>query len=218
MRLELRCAAGARRRSLPRNLSRLPGPILAWVLLIGAAHTAAGLVLTELDNGRIVDAPAGEILEIDLRGNPSTGYTWVTSTTNELAVVSTGASKYEPDASGAGVGGTFSFPFRAAQPGEAVLVFRYLQPWNPSNPAQTLTFTVRVPAPDPAPTLSIAFRDGQVVVAWPTTVDRAYQLEGTRPLATPAWAALNALPLIHGTNYEVRLAPTGDHLFFRLRR
>ena len=91
-------------------------PVVTLLLVAGvAAGTCAQeLVLTEQDNGQTVGAVIDQTILVNLRGNPSTGYTWLLTSTNGDSVVPTGPAAYTPDAGGGpGTPATFSFPLRA---------------------------------------------------------------------------------------------------------
>ena len=73
---------------------------------------------------------------IELEGNPSTGYTWVYTVSQE-GVVREVSNEYIPDkhADGrVGSGGRFIFTFDALTTGEAKLTFSYLRIWEEDTP------------------------------------------------------------------------------------
>ena len=83
------------------------------------------LVLTEEDNGKTVAGVVDQPVAVNLRGNPTTGYSWMLASTNGDSVIPTGPATYTADSGGgAGVGGTFSFPFQVVKPGETTLADR----------------------------------------------------------------------------------------------
>jgi predicted secreted protein len=175
------------------------------------------LILTEQDNGRTLEVHVQQSIAVQLRGNPSTGYAWSFSASDQ-SVSTTGSSTYTSDpGGGVGGGGTFSFPFRAVGSGETTLSFRYEQPWNPASLAQTFKVAFVVTDPFAGPRLSIEIRGANAEISWPIAGSSGYYLEGTRT-AGSSWAALNALPVPEGPNYVVTLAASGPALFFRLRQ
>jgi predicted secreted protein len=180
---------------------------------------AAELVLTEQDNGKTVAASVDQAILVNLRGNPTTGYTWLLSATNGDSVSATGPRTYTVDpGGGVGRGGTFSFPFSAVKPGQTVLSFDYERYSDPPSVAQTFTVTINVTAEPVLPTLSIELVQTNVVITWPIATSSGFFLEGTATLSPPQWAALNVVALPDGPNYKVILAAFGDSLFFRLRQ
>ena len=83
---------------------------------------------------------------IKLKGNPTTGYTWVCSISPGGIVREVSPYDYIPDNNNGppGSGGTFVFTFEAIAPGEAELVFSYLRTWESVPPLQTETYRATV--------------------------------------------------------------------------
>ena len=192
---------------------------LLLVAGVAAWTCAQELVLTEQDNGQTVGAVVDQSILVNLRGNPSTGYTWLLMSTNGDSVVPTGPAAYNADPGGGpGSPGTFSFPFRAVHSGATTLALDYLQPWDPASVLQTFSVTIAVSADMSGPRLSITLTGTTVVITWPQAGSSGFYLEGTQSLSPPSWAALNVLPLPVGSDYQVTLAASGEGLFFRLRK
>ena len=184
----------------------------------GVYANVASLIITTNDNAKTVSAVVRQGIQVQLRSNPSTGFTWLLTSTNGTSVAPTGDSTYVPDPGGAtGSGGTLTIPLRAMQPGSTTLVFSYVRPWAPTDVAEAFTVTITVAGQALGPRLFVGMGGTNVVVSWPRTVPNSFYLEGSRALST-GWAALNALPLPDGTNYTVALPPTGERLFYRLRQ
>ena len=114
------------------------------------ANAAGGPVkLTDADNGKAVTVKVGDTVQVILAGNPTTGYSWLTSLGDKDAVVlqQQGEAAYaqeSTDQSLVGGGGTFTFTFKAAAPGQVVLKFDYARPWESVQPLQTYSVTVTV--------------------------------------------------------------------------
>jgi inhibitor of cysteine peptidase len=210
-------------KSRPHPLGSL---LLAVLVAAGLARCVAqgspppsGLILTEADNGQTVSAVVGEPIAINLRGNPSTGYAWSQTSTNGDWVVTNGPATYTSDpGGGAGVGGTYLFPFTGVKPGQAALAFAYSQPWNPGSPAQTFLVTINVVADDVLPRLYIEVVNGNVVIRWPIANSDGFYLEGATQLQPADWAALNVVAVPDGNLYKVTLGVSGNMLFFRLHK
>jgi inhibitor of cysteine peptidase len=201
----------------PASLPLLTAAILLWGLSLCQAQSG-DLVLTENDNGQTVAAVVQQAIVVQLRGNITTGYTWSLTSANGNSVSAAGPSTYVPDeGGGVGVGGTFSFPFLAAQTGETTLSFSYERPGDPGSLAQTFTVTISVTNQPGPPLLSIALKGTNVVISWPIADSNGFYLEGARSLPS-AWAALNVLPIPDGLDYTVTLAASGQPLFFRLHQ
>ncbi len=199
----------------------LPAVRIALGLLVsltaGEAQVTppATLVLTEADNGTTVGAVVGQAIQVDLRGNPSTGYAWVLAGTNGGSVLPNGPVDYTQDpGGGVGRGGTFAFPFLAAGAGDTTLSFEYRPPGGGA-PPQSFTVTIQVAAAPP-PRLSIKLVQTAAIISWPMASSTNFFLEGSPALDPPQWAALNVAPLPEGTNYTVTLGAGGKALYFRL--
>jgi predicted secreted protein len=196
-------------------------PVVTLLFLAGLAvcTRAQELVLTEQDNGRTVGAVVGQAILVNLRGNPSTGYTWLLTSTNGDSVVATGPAAYTQDPGGGpGSPGTFSLPFRAVHSGTTTIILDYRQPWDPTSVAEIFSATIAVSEETSEPRLSITLAGTTVVITWPQAGSSEFFLEGTQSLCPSNWAALNVLPLPIGSDYRVTLAAAGAGLFFRLRK
>jgi inhibitor of cysteine peptidase len=134
--------------------------IVLVLMIIGAALASAGcggkadaangpVKLTEADNGKAVTVKAGDLVQVILAGNPTTGYSWTTSLSAKDAAVlqQQGDAVYaqqSPDSTIVGAGGTFTFTFKAAASGQVVLKFNYSRSWESVPPLQTYSVTVNV--------------------------------------------------------------------------
>ncbi len=199
------------------NVSSLAlGLFLLWP---SPGHAATNdLTLTEANNGQTVQAMVQQSILVQLRGNATTGYTWLLASTNGNSVTVAGPCSYAPEAGGAvGAGGTFTFPFLAATPGPTTLSFSYARSWDPGDVAQSFSVTVNVTAEALLPRLDIELQGGNARISWPTNGSTAFFLEGNQDLSG-GWAALNVLPRLEESNYVVTLPTSGQFLFFRLRR
>ncbi len=179
---------------------------------------SADLVLTEQDNGRTVTAFVDESISVQLRGNATTGYTWLLTSTNGDSVSANGPSTYLADESGAvGAGGTFTFPFLTTAAGTTTLSFTYERPWDPGTATQTFAITISVSEKPAPPRLSISVRGTNAILSWPISGSNGFYLEGTQNISS-GWMALNAAPIPDGPNYTVTLSSADRFQFFRLRQ
>ncbi len=95
------------------------------------------LFLTGTDNGRAVSLRAGSVLQVDLAGNPSTGFSWQVDA-YDPAVLTKVSEAYEQDRGNpfaTGVGGVYTFRFYAESAGVSPLRLVYRGP--PGAPADT---------------------------------------------------------------------------------
>lgn len=92
------------------------------------------MLLTEENNNTTVAAHIGDMIEVLLSENPSTGYRWEVAAFDR-SVVSAGESRFAPAAGGIGAGGTrhLAFLVRDAGTGRVELVLR--RSWEPADAA-----------------------------------------------------------------------------------
>ena len=104
------------------------------------------LVITDQDNGKDVDLPAGDTLVIRLKSNPSTGYVWaIKGDPSPLRLVKSSAQKTGQTSRAVGAPATQEFRLTAASAGMASLTLEYRRPWEyTAGPAKT--FKVKVNA------------------------------------------------------------------------
>ena len=102
--------------------------------------------LGDQDNGRTITLKAGEIVEVCLESNPSTGYSWSLLTEPNKAIVTTVSQVMEGAAVPMpGAGGTDHWKFKAVAPGETGLVLVYKRGWEKlSEEDQRFTLTLKV--------------------------------------------------------------------------
>ena len=124
-----------------------------------AAATAAPgktVVLETKDNGASVTVKAGDIVQVKLRSNRTTGYSWAEiKDKTDAKVLKSDGGNYEVNAHPegmVGVGGTETFTFTAVAPGRTEIALGYARPWEKDKePAQSFKATVVVEAADAAP-------------------------------------------------------------------
>ena len=205
----------------PLSFSSLAAVVTTLALLLwpAAGHAQAPppatLVITQAEDGATVSAALGQAIDVELRGNPSTGYDWALTSFNGDSVLTNGPVTFTPDQPGlVGSPGTWSFPFLAAQAGNTTLTFEY-EPPGGGLPPESFTVTIQVAPP---PSLSIKLLGSNLVLSWPIANSTGFFLEGATTLEPLQWAALNVQPLAAGTNYTVTLGAGGGALFFRLHQ
>ena len=89
--------------------------------------------------------PVGVIGRVKLDGNPTTGYDWYFTVSDEsmLTLVSDGYTSTHPGADGAG--GTYVWNFKGLKPGEAKITFKYYRAWEGEDSAEkTAVYRVTV--------------------------------------------------------------------------
>lgn len=121
-------------------------PVLFLVLLLAACRAAAS-ELQVTDPQQPIEVRAGEEFTIVLEANPTTGYQWKIVDEVDGAVVEFVRSEYKStsDPNLVGGGGLDLWTFNAVNAGEVEVTLGYYPPSNdPTDPQQTLTFTVIV--------------------------------------------------------------------------
>lgn len=189
---------------------------LGWCLCM-SAPLPPNIVLTEQDNAGTVNAEVGQLILVRLRGNPTTGHTWLLELIDGESVVSSGGPVFEPDPGGGiGVGGFFEFTLKVIQPGPSTLRFIYCQPWNPSAVAAKFTVTILVSNQSYVLRLFIEATDGKVIVRWLATGSEGFSLEYAPTLSIPTWSKLHEPVETDGMWKKVTLPCCEPNLFFRL--
>jgi predicted secreted protein len=131
------------------NLHNLaPRAVLSRIAAAALVIRATGpqLRVDATDNGSTMTVKAGDIIQVVLKGNPTTGYTWAVALSEKDASIlqQMGAPGYVPDSQLTGSGGTFTFRFKALKAGEALLKLVYARSWESVPPLETFSMTVRV--------------------------------------------------------------------------
>ncbi|HSQ22542.1 MAG TPA: protease inhibitor I42 family protein [Coriobacteriia bacterium] len=111
------------------------GAVAVAVALVGACSTSRAMV-DEGDNGNSVRVGIGQVLEVRVPSNPSTGYSWqVVDVPDFLAFDET--VEFESDAGPdvVGAGGTEVLKFTVEGDGTGTLRLEYLRPWEADTPA-----------------------------------------------------------------------------------
>ena len=133
----------------------------------------AQAVITDADNGGVVQVAAGGMVEVELPGNPTTGYIWQV-TANDESILLPLYYEFVPDSDADGAGGSERFGFHVMAPGIVNLAFTNSQPWETDvEPAETFAVTVDAvhdwPSADAALTAGMA-ENGQTVTIFPGSV------------------------------------------------
>jgi inhibitor of cysteine peptidase len=111
------------------------------------ADAAAGpLKVGEADNGRTYPVKVGDVIEIVLVGNPTTGFAWTAILTggNAALVEQVGEPAYATDSTLIGAGGTYTFTFRAVNQGQALITLNYARPWEDAAPEKTFAVNLNI--------------------------------------------------------------------------
>ena len=108
-----------------------------------ADSSSGALVLTEADAGTKIEVQQGEIFNVTLQGNQTTGYNWMIKSIDPAILELQGDPVYTPDSDAAGSPGTMTMTFKAVAPGETTLGLEYQRPWAETVPPEK-TFEVTI--------------------------------------------------------------------------
>lgn len=87
---------------------------------------------TEKNNEESINLKVGDIINVRLESNITTGYSWELSGETDQGIIMLESSIYEEsqkDENVAGAGGSETFSFKAVSAGNTDLVLEYLRPW-----------------------------------------------------------------------------------------
>lgn len=127
-------------------MSRFKIAMLVFVMALIMTGCKAGgshrVVIFHPDQTSMVSVARGATVEIVLPGNPSTGYAWEVSETDEqlLPLVS---SSYESGSDMPGAGGEYRFEFNATGKGLVDLRLVYKRPWE-AEVLKTFAITLKI--------------------------------------------------------------------------
>lgn len=118
----------------------------------GSAASANGgrLTLGPADDGKSYTVNKGDIIQVVIPGNPTTGYRWASelTDTDKALLQEMGEPQYAPenrDANLVGAGGTYTLTFKAVEKGQATLKVAYARPWETGvPPLQTFTASLTI--------------------------------------------------------------------------
>lgn len=88
------------------------------------------IIVTDADNGKDIDLPAGDTLVVRLKSNPSTGYSWaIKGDPSPLRLGKSSTKKNSQTGHAAGTPVTQEFRLSATSAGLASLTLEYRRPW-----------------------------------------------------------------------------------------
>jgi inhibitor of cysteine peptidase len=101
------------------------------------------LEVDESFDGREIELPVGDELEVVLKENPTTGFRWEVESMAKPACA-LADDNFELGQTARGSGGIHRWRLKAKQKGEGKISLRYRRSWETKAPARTFTVTVRV--------------------------------------------------------------------------
>jgi inhibitor of cysteine peptidase len=132
------------------SMKKLPILILFLLLvaLLVSAYIGRNSSVTQInldDAGKTIQLTIGDKLEVNLEGNPSTGYTWEVLSGQELLEQSEEIEFTAASQQLVGSSGEMRFEFEAIAAGETTLTMGYLRPFERDiDPLQTYSVSVIV--------------------------------------------------------------------------
>jgi len=101
------------------------------------------IVVEQGQSGQTVDLPVGQVMELRLAENPTTGYRWrfVADGTPTCVIVS---DRFEGPAGPPGAGGEHTWQIKAARPGDCDIALRYARSFESKSAAKSFALRVRV--------------------------------------------------------------------------
>ena len=116
----------------------------------GGAVVPRAIEVGEGTTGRSFELVPGQELVVHLKGNPTTGYTWVLAQADVKVLAGTGEIEFlapKPNTRRVGQGGEYIARLTAQATGETPVRFEYRRPWEKDKPAEkSFALTVRVRA------------------------------------------------------------------------
>ncbi|MDP3786320.1 MAG: protease inhibitor I42 family protein [Candidatus Omnitrophota bacterium] len=99
--------------------------------------------ITENDKDSTVEMRVGELLEVTLIGNPSTGYMWDVASVNPNILKPIEQLEFQGDSKAIGAPGKLTLRFEATRAGKTPLKLIYHRPWEKNvEPIDTFEVTV----------------------------------------------------------------------------
>ncbi len=111
------------------------GGLFRVAVVVKEALMPRGLLLEQPDNGSDIFVVQGDVVEVRLPANPSTGHSWSISANAPSVLRPAGDPKFDPAAGGKpGAAGTQTFGFRVVSGGGAFLQLVYGRPFDKDTP------------------------------------------------------------------------------------
>ncbi len=116
-----------------------------WLAAESFGSSTQPVTLGEGDNGQTVTVASGNVITIQLPGNPTTGYGWVASIGNGAVLKAAGGPVFKPSSSAIGAGGIYAFQYKGIAAGRSDLTIVYGRSWETGTPPlETYQITVVV--------------------------------------------------------------------------
>jgi len=118
--------------------------LLITLLLAVGAYSARKVEIGDKDSGKMIDLKKGDLLDVVLRENPTTGYGWDVISKVEPCLKKHGGPDYKADNKMVGSGGRITFHYIASAKGKTQLKLAYKRSWEKFPPIKTYKVNVRI--------------------------------------------------------------------------
>lgn len=119
--------------------------VVALALLMAACSSSSTVEVGPSDDGTTVDLSEGDTLEVQLEGNPTTGFNWAVTDTIDTAVLEQdGDPTFDADAELSGSPGVVTLKFKAVGSGSSPLNLEYKAVSGDAAAERTYSLTVNV--------------------------------------------------------------------------
>jgi inhibitor of cysteine peptidase len=118
--------------------------VAVLIVVLTACGTSS---FDDASSGDTADLRVGELFDLSLETNPSTGFDWFIVEGTDSIVRQVGAATYlarSDDGNLVGAGGTLHFEFEAIEEGTTTLVLHYKRSWEDAAPERTFELEVTV--------------------------------------------------------------------------
>ncbi len=120
-------------------------PILFIVLMTAISACNTNQMIVEDDISVDFEVLIGESFSMNLKSNPTTGYSWYWVNKENVEIVDSINYKYHSDNPHLiGSGGVESWSFKGVEKGIDTLRFEYIRPWEKEDPADETIIVVKV--------------------------------------------------------------------------
>ena len=101
-------------------------------------------IYSDQDDGTSVSLTPGDVFQVSLTENPTTGYRWRLIDWDRSILDVTRDEFQTPGTSSYGAGGEHLWEFIARAPGQGFLQWAYLRRWEPATPTRSFSLRVSV--------------------------------------------------------------------------
>jgi inhibitor of cysteine peptidase len=119
--------------------------VMLGILTACTSTSADTVTITEQDAGKTIELKTGDTLLISLKGNMTTGYSWIPAPQTPVLLEQVGDVTVTPESDAIGAPGTIVLTFKATEKGQTTLHLDYKRSWEEGvAPEKTFEVTVVV--------------------------------------------------------------------------